>query len=293
LDKLRYVGMDEPLTREQGEYIKDRAVFAARRTFQGRKLFGTSLRKIDSGAQTFGYDTLTEVSNAALDFIWPGRESQDIVNLARTTVGIPNLHKEFEINKLDLASSRTSGTPLNTSTAESAAYKVGLLEDVLLILGYSADGTNYDINGLYNAAGNSEATSLDWGTAANIVTSINNTIALLLADNILPPYNLTLHPTQYAQSLVLISSTAISYRQWIEESLQGGSIYVTPSMTAGTGLMTKTDPSGMFEYVLAEDLTTETEVLDIQHGNNLFGRVYVRGLPVVYDSNAICQMTTI
>jgi uncharacterized linocin/CFP29 family protein len=293
MNTLKYVGYDEPLTTEQGQYIKEKAVFSARRTFVGRKLFGTALRKIDGGAQTFGYDTLTEVADAALDFSWPGRQSQDIVNLARTTVAIPNLHKEFEINKLDLASSRMTGTPVNTSTAESAAYKVAYLEDSLLILGYSADGTTYEINGLYNAAGNSEATALDYGTAANIVTSINNTIALLLADNILPPYNLTLNPTQYAQTLVLISNTAVSYRQWIEQSLQGGSIHVTPAITAGTAMMTKVNPEGMFEYVLAEDINTETETLSIKEGNNLFGRVYVRGLPIVYDSNAICKMTSI
>lgn len=293
MDTLRYVGVDEPLTTEQGQYIKQRAVFAARRAFVGRKLFGTAIRKIDAGAQTFGYDTLTEAANAALDFQWPGRESQDIVNLARTTVGIPVLHKEFEINKLDLASSRMTGAPLNTSTAESAAYKVSLLEDALLILGYSADGTNYDIKGLYNAAGNSEASSLDWGTGANIVTSINNTIALLLADNIMPPYNLTVHPDQYVQARVLISNTAVSYLQWITESLQGGAVYVTPAITAGTGMMTKANPDGMFEYVMAEDLTTETEILSKKQGENLFGRVYIRGLPVVYDTNAICKMTTI
>lgn len=293
MNTLRYVGVDEPLTTEQGAFIKQRAVFAARRAFVARKLFGTAIRKIDAGSQTFGYDTLTEVSNAALDFQWPGRESQDIVNLARTTVGIPNLHKEFEINKLDLASSRMTGTPVNTSTAESAAYKVALLEDTTLILGYSADGTNYDINGLYNAAGNDENTSLDWGTKANIETSINNTIALLLTDNIMPPYNLTLHPDQYVQSRALVANTAVSYLQWVTESLQGGSVFVTPSITAGTGMMTKANPDGMFEYVMAEDLTTETEVLSIQQGNNLFGRVYVRGLPVVYDSNAISKMSSI
>lgn len=293
MNTLRYVGVDEPLTTEQGQFIKQRAVFSARRAFVARKLFGTAVRKIDAGSQTFGYDTLTEVANAALDFQWPGRESQDIVNLARTTVGIPVLHKEFEINKLDLASSRMTGAPLNTSTAESAAYKVALLEDELLILGYAADGTNYDINGLYNAAGNSEGTSLDWGTAANIVTSINNTIALLLADNIMPPYNLTIHPDQYVESRVLISNTAVSYLEWLTESLQGGSVYVTPSISAGTGMMTKANPDGMFEYVMAEDLTTETEILSKKQGENLFGRVYIRGLPVVYDSNAICKMTTI
>lgn len=293
MNKLRYVGTDEPLTTEQGAYIKERAVFSARRAFVGRKLFGTALRKIDEGAQTFGYDTLTEVSSASLDFQWPGRESSDIVNLARSTVAIPVLHKEFEINKLDLASSNMSGTPLNTTNAESAAYKVALLEDTLLIEGYAADGSTYDINGLYNAAGNSQTGAGGWNTGANIVTDINGAMGKLLADNIMPPYNLTLHPDQYTETLALIANTAVSYLQWIVESMQGGSVYVTPAITATTGMMTKANPDGMFEYVMAEDLTTATEVLDLTRGNNLFGKVYVRGLPVVYDSNAICTIATI
>jgi len=293
MNTLRYVGKDEPLTTEQGAYIKQRAVFAARRAFVGRKLFGTAVRKIDAGSQTFGYDTLTEVSNASLDMQWPGRESQDIVNLARTTVGIPNLHKEFEINKLDLASSNMTGAPVNTSTAESAAYKVALLEDQLLILGYAADGSTYDINGLYNAAGNSQTGAGGWNTSANIITDINGAIAKLLADNIMPPYNLVIHPDQYVETRVLIANTAFTYLQWITESLQGGSVYVTPSITAATGMMAKANPDGMFEYVMAEDLTTETEILGKKQGENLFGRVYIRGLPVVYDSNAICTIATI
>ncbi|MDH5786986.1 MAG: family 1 encapsulin nanocompartment shell protein [Candidatus Bathyarchaeota archaeon] len=293
MNKLRYVGADEPLTTEQGLFIKQRAVFAARRAFVARKLFGTAIRKIDAGSQTFGYDTLTEVSNAALDFQWPGRESQDIVNLARETVGIPVLHKEFEINKLDLAASNQTGTPLNTSSAESSAYKVALLEDTLLILGYAADGTTYDIAGLYNTASVNTKAGATWATGTNIPLSINGAIALLLADNIMPPYNLTLHPDQYAETLVFVANTAVSYLQWITESMQGGSVYVTPSITAGTGMMTKANPDGMFEYVMAEDLTTETEILNKQQGNNLFGRVYLRGLPVVYDANAICTITGI
>lgn len=292
MNSLRNVGLDEPLTTEQGAFIKQRAVFAARRAFVARKLFGTAIRKIDVGSQTFGYDTLTEVSNAALDFQWPGRETQDIVNLARTTVGIPNLHKEFEINKLDLAASNQTGTPINTSTAESAAYKVALLEDTLLILGYAADGTTYDINGLYNAAGNTFA-GATWATGTNVPLSINGVIAVLLTDNIMPPYNLTLHPDQYVETRVLIANTAVSYLQWITESLGGGSVYVTPTITAGTGMMTKANPDGMFEYVMAEDITTETEILSKQLGNNLFGRIYARGLPVVYDSNAIGTITGI
>jgi len=50
---------------------------------------------------------------------------------------------------------------------------------------------------------------------------------------------------------------------------------------------------GLFEYVVAEDFTVSTETQSVRDGSGLFGRVYVRGLPVVYDSNAICKMTTI
>jgi len=294
MNTARYVGAtDEQLTTEQGLAIKQQAVFAARRVFTGRKLFGTAIRSIGAGAQTYGYDTLTEVSAASLDYQWPGKLSLDAVSKARTTVPVPVLHKETEINKLDLAASNMTGEPLNTSNSNSIAYKVALLEDSTLILGYSADGTTFEINGLYNAAGNSDATNLDWGTSANIVTSINNMRALLRADNIMEPYNLVIHPDQATQADALIANTAVSYRDWIEKQLRGGEVYVTPAITAGTGMMMAANPNGMFEYVLAEDFTTQSQITDVKSGENLFIRHYIRGLPVVYDSNAICKATTI
>ncbi len=64
------------------------------------------------------------------------------------------------------------------------------------------------INWLDAAAGNSEATSLSWGTATNIPLSINATIALLVADHIYRPYNLLLNPTQEGYAMALIANTA-------------------------------------------------------------------------------------
>jgi len=290
MNKLRYVGRDEPLTTEQGQYILDRVVFAARRELIGRRLL--PIRKIDAGTATFGYDTLTEAADAAIDIAWPGRETLDLVHLGRTTVAMPTIHKEFVINKLDLAGSRLTGTPLNTTTAESAGYKVGLEEDKLVILGFSRDGTTYEINGLYNAANNSQTGAGGWNTASNIPLDINGAIAKLMEDNIFPPYNLCLHPDQYNEAAVFISGTAVPYLTWIKERI-GGEIYPTATITSGTGMMTKANPVGMFEYVVAEDFTVETETQTAREGGGLFGRVYVRGLPIVYDSNAICKIATI
>jgi uncharacterized linocin/CFP29 family protein len=288
MKSLRYVGKDEPLISEQGYYLLQSAIKIARRDFVGRKLL--PIRFIDPATSTFGYDTLTEMSAARIDPKYPGKETLDITNLTRTPVNIPTLHKEFEIPKADLDASRMTGVPLNTQYSDAATYQVGLLEDTMLITGTTTQGTV--INGLYNGAGNSESTNLGWGTAANIITSINNTIALLGTDHIYKPYNLVISPAEEGAASVLIGSGPSTYLDWILKRI-GGQIFVSEAMTAGLGLMMKANPVGLFEYVVAEDLSVKTEQENLRAGEGMFGKVYVRGLPVIYDSNALCKMTDI
>ena len=285
---MRYVGVDEVLTTEQGLAIKDRAVTAARRQFIARKLFPIG-PTLGEGAQTFGYDTMAEASAARIDMQWPGPESKDITNLARSTVSIPNVHKEFEINKLDLASSRMNGTPLNLSQVDAAAYQVALQEDALLIEGWSRDGTTYEINGLYQGAVNSVA-GADFTVKANIEISILQAIGALETDGIYAPYNMVLNPIQYAETLATIANTGITYREYLEKTIEG-KVYQTPAITAGTGLVSKANADGMFEYVMAEDVSVYTTILE--KSRNLWGKAYIRGLPVIYDANAICKLTTL
>ena len=283
---------DEELSTEQGKFIRQKAVEAALRQFVGRKLFGANgvFGPLGEGVTTYAYDTRTRGAGARTDWGWPGAESKDAQNLNRSTVSIPLHHQEFEINKLDLAASRLNGTPLNMSKVEMASYDVALQEDKMILLGWSRDGSTYEINGLYNAAGNDENTHYDWATKANIELSITKAMALLLADNIPPPYNTTLHPTQFSLANALIANTGVSYLEMIRK-WTGGEVFVTPGMTAGLGLMSKADPQGLFELVVAEDLTVFTDILEKRH--NLFGKVYIRDLPVVYDSNALCKLSNI
>ncbi len=288
MKSLRYVGKDEPLISEQGYTLLQSAIKIARRDFIGRRLL--PIRFIDPATQTFGYDTLTEMSAARIDPKYPGAETLDITNLTRTPVNIPVLHKEFEIPKPDLDASRMTGVPLNTQYSDAATYQVGLLEDTMLITGTTTQGTV--INGLYNGAGNDENTNLGWGTSANIITSVNKAIALLGADHIYKPYNICISPTEEGAAAVLIGSGPSTYLDWIKARI-GGTIFVSEAMTAGLGLMTKANPVGLFEYVVAEDLTIKTEQENLRAGEGLFGRAYVRGLPVIYDSNALCKMSDI
>lgn len=298
---LRFVGGDVALTAEQGRKIKTEVVFAARRKCVGRRLFTYMPEPLGIGYEEFGYDTLSEVSAATLGFVWPGAGNKDIINLARTVVNIPVLKKEAEINKIKLAASQQRGTPLRTSNIVSQAYRVALLEDAMIINGYTNDGVTYEIQGLYQAAGQSYGVASDWGTPANIITSINGVIALLLAPGVEHqyPFNLTINSTQFTQLLPLIGSTNVSYFDWVLKALNGpqnegksrGKILMSNTIPAGTGLLSIVDHLGSFDYIRAEELTTYLTIL--QESENLFARVYIRALPVVYDANSLGQLTTI
>ena len=286
MKQLRYVGRDEPLQVEQGLTLLPSAIKIARRDFIGRKLL--PIRYIDPATQTFGYDVLTEMSAARIDSKYPGRETLDIVNLSRTPVNIPTLHKEFEIPKADLDSSRITGLPLNTTYSDAATYQVGLLEDQMLMVGTTTQGVI--INGLYNGAGNSDATNYDWATPTDIITSINAAMALMATDHVYRPYNLLIPPEQDGYLAVLVNDGPSTYYDWVKKRI-GGDIFVSEGMTTGTGLLSKANPVGLFEYIVAEDLNVKTEQENLRAGEGLFGKVYVRGLPVIYNSNALCKLT--
>jgi hypothetical protein len=77
----------------------------------------------------------------------------------------------------------------------------------------------------------------------------------------------------------------------VKEILEGGNIYSTSFQAAGTGMLLADASAGFFEMIVAQDMTTETEVL--QKSKDLWGRVYECVIPVVYDANAICKLTAI
>ena len=88
----------------------------------------------------------------------------------------------------------------------------------------------------------------------------------------------------------MIANSSQSYLSYIKEVIKG-EIYISPSLVAGTGLLSKKNNLGMFEYVLAEDVTSYTE--PVPRSGNLFGKIYVRGLPIIYESKALCKLSNI
>jgi uncharacterized linocin/CFP29 family protein len=280
------------LSQEQYEYVDKQIVATARQLLIGRKVYPRPFGPLGFGKQVVTYDVLSEVKKGRIDLMWGAGFSADIIGRTRAKLGIPVLHSEFRINRRDLEASRTEGQPLDLSTIDSAIYGVARKEDDLLLQGWSADGTNYDIVGLYQGAGNDYSTSSDWGTATNILPSINGAIALLVADNIYSPYNLILHPDQYHELFQLIANTPEWYFNKVKDRI-GGDIYQSPAMTAGKGMLTAVPNPAFFDFALGQDMVDESEELPLSEGKDLFGIIYECLVPRIKAPNAVCKLSAI
>ena len=91
------------------------------------------------------------------------------------------------------------------------------------------------------------------------------------------------------------SSTGIREMPVVESLLGGGRIYEEPSMTAATGMLIAANgmQRGMYEYILARDLTISTKRYEEAEQGGLKGKITTVGVPVVYDTNSICSLTGI
>lgn len=272
--------------------IKEGIVKNARKHSIARQIIGVRPLNAGVGLQQWTYDTLTEVSDAQITYAFT-ETGEDVADFGRSHVPIPVIHKEFRIGYRDIVAAQRGGYPLQASTADSASYKVMLQENAMLLNGYSADGSTYDIKGLYQSAGNSESTSKDFGTAGNAMAKVQLAITELIADDIYGPYNLVLNPTQFMELAVSVLGSGAGDREinMVRELLEGGQIYSTPFQTVDTGMLLAQPGSGFFEAVMPVDMTVRTETL--QKSRDEWGQVYECIVPVIYDADAICKLTAI
>lgn len=281
--------VNELLSQEQWRYVDEQAFWAARNLLMGRRITRIT-PPLGFGVEAVSWDEYSEVSDADISYAWSERAIVDSAVKSRTTISVPIIRKDVMIGRRKLAASQRALAPLDTSSIDSSVYKIADREDGLLYNGidWDNDGT-YELSGFYTGAGNDYSTTKDWGTAGNIDDSILGGIALLMADKILPPYNLSVNPTQYAQAMTLRDYTDRSYTDVIDAWIQGMTIAVS-KLTAGTGLLSKDPLAGFFDTALTQDLTIERNVTP---GKNLHVILFEALVPRIKDSNSLCKLSKI
>ena len=288
-----------PLTTEQYQRLDTEVTDVLRSKIIGRSLIALAPGSpLGIGVQNIKNYIESDMSAASLDMKFT--ENKDSMGYSDTSLDIPILHKEFEIDYRDLESSRTTGIPLDFANARGASAKVASLEDTLLLVGSGG------FNGLYDGAGNDYSTTKDFGTAGNAIAAVKGAMALLLADDMYPPYNLTLNSAQYSEIVGPRATTSdVSELTIVRNMIQGGagdgvagdvgtgsgSVYVSDAVTAGTGMLTTLPDTANADLVIAADFQMKTEVLE--KTQNLFGRVFEAMVPRIKRSNSICKLSDI
>tara|TARA_R110000868_G_scaffold117128_3_gene311395 strand:+ start:303 stop:1340 length:1038 start_codon:yes stop_codon:yes gene_type:complete len=165
------------------------------------------VRRLGSiGTLTAQYNKSSEVTAANRSLTGTTGGAKDLPDYDLVGVPVPVIFKEFEIPMRTLAASRRMGDGLDLTAAVAAAKVVGESLEDLVISGDATISLNGgSISGLTSHADRNTDTATnygggDWGTIANVVSTISGMIAAAEGDNYFGPYALFVSTTQYGQA---------------------------------------------------------------------------------------------
>lgn len=259
-----------------------------------RKLMPLNTKIAGRGIKNVDYYSITEMSDAMITYdIDTGEASTDTINVSVSNIAIPVIKKHFKIPRRDFDAFENQGIPFDTAAARSAGAMVTKAENSLGVQGWKRDGSAYQINGLYQAAGNT-ATGADFGTFGNALASVAAAMAKFDEDNVFADsWNLVLNTVQRRQ-LQMSVSTGLVEEQLVRQQLgAAGDIFVSADMTAATAMMLPVDTSGQYFDLINPDgaKTILGEDSKLPEYSDIFGTVIDFIVPRIKQSTAICTIT--
>lgn len=130
-----------------------------------------------------------------------------------------------------------NGVPISNDIALEMTGNIQAAVDDLIFQGYAADGTNYDIKGLFQVAGTATTGAVS-STFGNTLVSVTTAIANLETAGIYAPgHILAMNPANYAELAYQISSGVREKTEVLSELGQGGRIVKNSRVTADYGLL--------------------------------------------------------
>lgn len=153
------------------------------------------------GSLTSRWYTSSEVTKANINMTGRG-QNNDLPEMIRKEVPIPVIWKTLEIDMRSLMASRRLGDGLDT-TAITEATQVIAEEAEKLVLGL-ASVNNFNGLPLYGLVNHPDRNTVsaagDWGTIANILTTVRSAISALQADYHYGPYMVYASQNQYNEA---------------------------------------------------------------------------------------------
>ena len=198
------IWMNSLLLKDEWEELDAAVIRAARSKLQlvGDLVdMGLTKRLGSIGTMISQWNVASAMTAATVSMDGRSQGEADRVDYLLKSVPVPVIFKPYHFGSRELSSSRNSGDAIETSHAEEAARVV---IETLETMAISGDSTvNFDgnsITGITNAANVNTGSGSDWGTIANVITTVQAMISALEADGHYGPYMLYAARTQFNQA---------------------------------------------------------------------------------------------
>lgn len=222
----------------------------------GRSLIPKNMKLSGKGigntsVKTFGYKG---TAAAITDYNIRG-DIADTLDVGDSQILIPIQQDMITIPRRSYEAMAEGGYAVDSDMALDMAKKVSLELDTTFIQGWKPDGTNYEVKGLYQVAGNSHA-GYDLGTYGNLIKTVAKGLQLLQEDKIYAPaYNLVIAADQYFETVVSESTAGIEeYTKALKllnlraGGSQPGQILMSTDLASGTGFMCPIATQATMQY---------------------------------------------
>lgn len=224
---------------------------------------------------------------------------EDTLLVVKQDQAIWTIQQKFTIPWHSMNAGELENLGLLRANVREAAYQNALEENNFILDGHKPDGTNYDMPGLFQSAGNTFAGGT-WATATNILSNISSLIALMHADGIVGPFSLVLHPDQFNEVMSAQISgipTQVQAKNILGDE-RGEGVFVndvTATIATGTALLVPNYQHKFFQLTIGQDHRTNTwfDMSQDPDTADMLGRTMFRGVMTFDRTESIGTLTGI
>jgi hypothetical protein len=161
----------------------------------------------------------------------------DGVDITGWDTKIAVIQDDAVIKRTDWEAYVENGIPISNDIALEMTGNIQAAIDDILFQGWAADGTTYDIKGLYQVAGTATTGAVS-STFGNSLISLNTAIANLETAGIYSPsWVYCMNPANYAEMAGMISGGVREKAEILSELGPGGRLVKNSRVTANYGLV--------------------------------------------------------
>jgi uncharacterized linocin/CFP29 family protein len=275
--------------------IDEKLVDPLRKVLKGRKLVYVTDPQ-GFGITNVSWGKITEMSGGMVSYTFTSG-NVDSIDASLVNAKIPVYWKGYELDRRTYEGWLVNGTDFDAANAIAAGYVAARVEDAAIINGVTNDGTTYDLNGLYQGAGNDYSTSAVIGTFGEITKAVAGSLNLMDDDDVPVdslPWNFAVSSSTWYKIMKVRNANGLRELPDLLDMLNGGELMsVGTVLAAGQGVLAP-DPSvgePFVDFYLTADFQTDPKTPEYQQTGNVGGRVYSGGVLRIKQDAALCKVS--